>query len=294
MGEINSIQVVCACGRKLKAPAKAVGRKARCPACGAVVVVRAAEPVRPTSDARIPRSKTAPVMVVARGESDFAAGENTGVDEYGGDDLDGLAELARHVESNATVIERPRCLQCASVMKEGDVLCTQCGYDTRSGKQLSTSTVKAKRSTAKAGNKKGKKPIDRMAPDGSFIAGVAFSAAFAIGASALWIAVAYATGFTVGYIAILIGGAAGVGMQIGHKGYSSVGGATAAAMTLVAILLAKLIVIELVLSRHNIHKSVMDLDSAKLAYYFFSPIGLIIIAVGMAAAYRTANGSVTG
>jgi hypothetical protein len=34
--------------------------------------------------------------------------------------------------------------------------------------------------------------------------------------------------------------------------------------------------------------------AAALGYYFFNPAGLIIMAVGMAAGYRTANGGVTG
>ena len=43
-----------------------------------------------------------------------------------------------------------------------------------------------------------------MAPQGSFVAGLAMSAAFALAASLVWIAIAWVTGFTIGYIAILI------------------------------------------------------------------------------------------
>ena len=82
-------------------------------------------------------------------------------------------------------------------------------------------------------------------------------------------------------------------MKIGQKGFSSLGGSAAAGMTLVAILLAKLAVIEMLLSRQGLNRSIFDLNGAKLGYYFCSPIGLIIIAVGMGAAYRTANGSVS-
>jgi hypothetical protein len=39
-------------------------------------------------------------------------------------------------------------------------------------------------------------------------------------------------------------------------------------------------------------RTIDTISSAKLGYYFFSPIGLIIILVGMAAAFRTANGSI--
>ena len=49
-----------------------------------------------------------------------------------------------------------------------------------------------------------------------------------------------------------------------------------------------------ILARHQSRVSIFDLNAATLAYYFFNPMSLIIIAIGMAAAFRTANGSVTG
>jgi hypothetical protein len=119
-----------------------------------------------------------------------------------------------------------------------------------------------------------------------------FSLVFAVVASVVWIGLAYATGYSIGYVAILIGGAAGIGMQLGHKGYSRTGGIAAAALTLVAILLAKLIVLELPLGRTHPPRTLASLDAAKLGWYFFSPIGSIIMLIGMAAAFRTANGSV--
>ena len=76
-------------------------------------------------------------------------------------------------------------------------------------------------------------------------------------------------------------------MRVGHKGFSTVGGMIASAMTLAAILAAKVVVIELVLARQGLGRSIFDLDSTKLGFYFLSPIGLIIIAIGMGAAYRT-------
>lgn len=56
----DTIAVHCGCGKKLKAPASAVGKKAKCPSCGSVVVIQAppevpeetydfAEPERPKS-----------------------------------------------------------------------------------------------------------------------------------------------------------------------------------------------------------------------------------------------------
>jgi hypothetical protein len=173
-------------------------------------------------------------------------------------------------------------------MPLGAVLCTNCGYDTRTGKKLAVATAaRPANLSAFAAGGKANATVDRMAPQGSFAAGFVVSLLFAVGASIIWIALAYATGVTIGYVAILIGGAAGVGMQIGHKGYSRTGGYAAAVLTLVAILLAKLVVLEMLLSRTASHRSIANLDPAKLGYYFFSPIGLIIIVIGMAAAFRT-------
>jgi hypothetical protein len=63
-------------------------------------------------------------------------------------------------------------------------------------------------------------------------------------------------------------------------------------MTLFAILVAKVVVLELILQHEN--KSLSQLDQAEVAYYFFRPMGLIIIIIGVAAAFRTANGSSKG
>jgi predicted RNA-binding Zn-ribbon protein involved in translation (DUF1610 family) len=288
----ESITVACACGKKLKAPANSVGKKARCPACGNIIVLAAAGTTRPatpraTANPSAVARKTPAVAAVAARPAPSPAAVSADDDNF----LNALNDLAEQ-EGTAPqpATQTTRCPKCKSAMADGAVLCTNCGFDTRSGKVLSYQSAKP---AAKAGKRK---PVDRMAPQGSFMAGLAMSAAFALAASVLWFVVAWLTGFAIGYVAIVIGLAAGVGMQIGQKGYSSAGGYTASGMTLGAILLAKLAVVELIIlpiiQRHNPHASISTLNSAALGYYFFSPIGLIIMAVGMAAAFRTANGSV--
>jgi hypothetical protein len=209
------------------------------------------------------------------------------------DPFDALDELARQEEAATPLQDVARCSQCATAMPPGAVVCTSCGYDTRTGKKLAIATAAkpSKASAIASGGKKGKAVVDRMAPTGSLAAGLVMSLIFAVAASLVWISLAYLTGVTIGYVAILIGGAAGVGMQIGHKGYSRAGGIAAAALTLGAILLAKVVVLELILSR--VHKTMGNLTSAELGYYFLRPMGLVIIVIGMGAAFRTANGSVT-
>jgi hypothetical protein len=206
-----------------------------------------------------------------------------------------LYELAEQAGAAPIPADTAGCPQCAAPMAGGAVLCTACGFDLRTGKKLAAASApKPGRAVSPTGRGSKGKAVDRMAPQGSFAAGFALCAAFALAASILWVAVAWATGYAIGHIAILIGGAAGAGMKIGHKGFSSAGGAAAAGMTLVAILLAKLVVIELIISSHGSHASISNIDSTVLAAYFFSPIGLVIMCIGMAAAFRTASGSVKG
>ena len=59
----------------------------------------------------------------------------------------------------------------------------------------------------------------------------------------------------------------------------------------VQVLVAKFVVLEIILARIGNDTSISDLNGLRLGYYFFNPIGSIIILVGVAAAYRTANGS---
>jgi hypothetical protein len=249
-----TISVACGCGKRLKAPASAAGRRAKCPACSAPVLIPQPDP--PAADSAD----------------------------------DALYELAAQAES-APVPTATVCPQCRTAMPDTAVLCTHCGYNTRTGKSVAAAVAAppppkpGKPLTYGAGKNK---PVDYMAPSGSLVLGIVLSAVFALAASLVWIVIAFLTGFTIGYIALLIGVAAGIGMQVGHRGYSKPGGVIAAGMTLVAIFTAKFVVLFAILA--HAHKSFAQIDSAKLGLYFFSPIGLIIICVGVGAAYKAASG----
>jgi DNA-directed RNA polymerase subunit M/transcription elongation factor TFIIS len=290
-----SIQVVCACGKKLKAPATSVGKKARCPACGAIMILSANATARTADAASTAASAAAPGRTSA-GRTVSQPSPSPATVPEDDDGLGALYDLAEQAKATPTPTAAARCPKCKSAMDDGAVLCTNCGYDTRTGKALSSAPL-AKQPSAVAGGNKAK-PVDLMAPQGSFVAGLAMSAAFALAASVLWFVVAWATGYAFGYIAILIGGAAGAGMKIGQKGFSSAGGAVAAGMTLAAILIAKLALVEFIMlpiATHNDpHASIFNLNTAALAYFFFKPISLIIMLIGMGAAFRTANGSISG
>ena len=293
----NVISVVCDCGKRLKGPASAAGRMARCPACGATILLSPggiSTNAIPSPSQQTARSTAAPAMAVARTKSARPAPPPAPVPAHEDDGLGAMYELAQQANAAPADANVVCCPQCRAVMDDNAVLCVNCGYDTRTGKSLAVDSPPVpvgRAASNKASSKPGKKsnkPVDYMAPDGSIVMGIILSAVFALAASLVWIGVAWATGLAISYIALLIGGAAGVGMQIGHRGYSKVGGLIAAFMTLGAIILAKIVVLELILARHN--ESIANINGSRLGLYFFSPFGLIIIAVGVGAAYKTANG----
>jgi hypothetical protein len=264
----ESITVLCRCGKRLKAPAASVGRKARCPACGGVLVLA------PVAAAEV-LARPAPMPAVVGGR---------------GDGLDALYELAEQASAAAPAAERPRCPQCRTALEDRAVLCTNCGYDTRTGRAVAAATVdRPAKAAGRAKGRGGKQPVDRMVPQGSIVVGVAMSAAFALAASVLWVVVAMATGYMVGYLAILIGAAAGAGMKVGQKGVGGATGIAAAAVTFGTIVVAKLVVIELYLRQHMPGVSIADVDSSRLAAIVFEPIGLVMMVIGVLAAFRAAK-----
>jgi len=303
-----SIRILCACGKKLNAPAGSEGKRARCPACGASVVIGAsaaaqpqAAPANPPLAAKVAstaKPMTAASPAVAKRPTTVATSAPpkpvarvapAAPSTQEPDPFQALCDAADEMALAAPATEDvPRCPQCRSMMGGGAVVCIKCGYDSRSGKRLVTEATAQKPAKKLFGGGQKKQPEDRMAPDGSFILGLILSTVFALAASLVWIGIAWATGLTIGYIAILIGAAAGLGMQAGHRGYSALGGVAAAGITFATIMLAKYTVLILLLGR--LGKTMTDVDGAKLGYYFFSPIGLIIIAIGVGAAYKTANG----
>jgi hypothetical protein len=178
----------------------------------------------------------------------------------GGADLDGLYALAaveKQAQKAGAIDDSPRCPKCFSELGAGAVLCTNCGFDLRSRKQITVQTgdPKAQAKAAKGGglfgskgggSKPGKK--DKMAPQGSFLVGMACCAGFAIAGALIWFLIGYYTGYSIGFVAMGVGALAGVGMQIGQKGYSKLGGVVAAAMTLVAIVIANIAIAVVVLA----------------------------------------------
>jgi hypothetical protein len=210
------------------------------------------------------------------------------------DPFGALYELADHEESGSPVQESPRCPQCRSTMADGAVLCVKCGYDTRTGKKLSTESVsKAGKAKPFVPGKK-QKPVDMMAAQGSFLLGVALCAAFGLGVAAIWFGIAKATGYGLPLIGCLTGAACGAGMHIGQKGTSDIGGITAAVITFLSIMAAKLAVAYMVLL--PLAQTLDDESTFKLVlmYSMVRPSSLISLVVGTGVAWRTASGSMSG
>ena len=212
----STISVTCSCGKKLKAPASAVGKKAKCPKCGNVLTVAAPPPPPPEDDS-----------------------------------LDALYDLAQESEQHAAQQQlAPRCPQCMREMAAGAVLCTNCGYDTRKGRAVTAAPAPAATGTrydpaaaAAAANASTRKVVDKMAPQGPYWKGALASAGGAAIGAFVWVMIAYATGYWGMLPVLLVAVLAGIGMQWGQEGYSYLGGATAAGITFIVMILARLAVI---------------------------------------------------
>src|SRR2546430_6353273 len=136
----EKISVQCACGKKLKAPASAVGRKAKCPSCGNVLTIEPPPPPEPEDD------------------------------QLGA--LYDLADAEKDAARANRVDDSPRCPQCAADMAADAVLCVNCGYDLRAKSKVAAKPVVTKPLVDLDAAKSSKKPKDKMAPEGKFIVGL--------------------------------------------------------------------------------------------------------------------------
>ena len=238
----STITVHCNCGKRLKAPASAVGRKAKCPSCGNVMFVEAPAPE--------------PVAV--------------GVDEHSDEpyDFSDLDELAASEAKAAAVAEandqNARCANCSMVMSRTAAICVNCGYDVRKGKVLTTAKVAA----TKGGGgflglaKKTEPKKDKLAPQGPVYIGILLSIVFAVVASLPWFIVTYMTDRDFYILEVLVGVAAGFGMQVGQKGYSTLGGILAAATTFVVLIGTRIVLVIAVLAPMVIERDTTSADVA--------------------------------
>lgn len=203
----------CQCGARLKAPAAAAGKRVKCPKCGQVNTVPAAT------------------------RQEEAAG--------GGFDINSTLEaLAKH-ERSAAAVEQPassrgiRCANCGAMMSAEARLCTQCGYDTRTGRKLKAASAKQAAAAA---------AVRQVATGaGRFLLGTGLCAAGAVVGAVIWCVVAVATGYELGWIAWGLGGLAGLGMRLGYREENARAGAVATVIAVGGIFLGKILVFAFVI-----------------------------------------------
>jgi hypothetical protein len=144
-----------------------------------------------------------------------------------------LKELAG--EEAAPVTATP-CPTCGAGMMAGAVICTTCGYNVQTKKNMRS--VVERGSAPGEGGGGGGLGSSRSAagalvalPTLLILGSVGAAIGGAVGAG-IWAAVAYNLGFHMSYIAILIGVLTGAGMRAGVRGYA--GGLTGALAALIA------------------------------------------------------------
>lgn len=228
------IKFQCAsCGKKLGVPDDYAGKKVRCNACKAPVevpgVAVAAAPVKAAAPAKtkaepsdeyelslddlMPSQPVAPPAVAAAPSSRPAQG--------GGAGRNAAQAVA---EARGT---KP-CPKCGAAMKDSAVICIQCGHNVKVGMNAKT-VAGAKKAAGLAGR-------TTAALIGGGVA--------AIAGGVIWAFVARATGLEIAYVAIGIGALVGLVVAIASQAQNTMLGAYAAAMTVVALLIGKVMIVQ--------------------------------------------------
>ena len=202
----GNMSIRCECGATLGVNASAIGRQAKCPACGVVFVIEAPDAVLPIGD-----------------DSDSLL-----------DDLAAMEQSSEKIEEQGTGNLKTTCPACSTVMAADANICVSCGYDMRTG--ASHKAVNAKRAAAADATRR----LGRRAR--SFAFGCALSAAGALIGAAIWCVIAIVANYEIGFIACGLGALAGLGMVKGCGEESVKAGVTAAAFAVVGILAAKLMI----------------------------------------------------
>ncbi|NQT14766.1 MAG: hypothetical protein HQ582_18575 [Planctomycetes bacterium] len=221
-----------ACHKRFKAPDKLAGKRVKCPQCGGVIQVPAPQaPIvekpavasRP-AEGQVPKSAAAAPVPVP-------------------------AQAAR------------QCSSCGAALAAKAVLCVSCGLDLRTGQKVEAQpppiptaagpevTLPKKDEEQQEGKTKKKKKKKRKKRHGelpqglAFLRGLAVSFGSAMIGSFMWFALAYWLKVEIGIIAWVLGGLAGVGMMIGYGVEDVLAGLGAAAMALLAIFVAKVMIV---------------------------------------------------
>ena len=169
----SSIVVVCKCGKKLKAPAAAAGKKARCPACANTLVLT------PGTAAQLPPLLQLPSHPLLRGKRRQLPHPGPLVQRL-------RFRPTTMISAHFTIwprrkippLHRQTPRDARSVPREWTKarFCARTAAMTPAQGKPSLAPSPETRSTV-ATKKKKDKPIDMMAPQGSFVLGIVVSAA---------------------------------------------------------------------------------------------------------------------
>jgi hypothetical protein len=224
-GTSDHLVVECACGKRLKAPASAIGRKAKCPKCGNIMVVEAPPP--PPDE----------------GDLDFNAIYDIAEKE---------AQLAAQQEASAPT--SMRCPSCGGALAAGAVLCVGCGFDIRTKRKFTpkaaaaapTAPAKGQAKSAggwfsKATKKDSSEDEEAPAASGNVFLGIGLGLlGAALGAIPLFFGWYKADNIPfIGWLVLLVGAGAGFGVNFGYKAGTHFAGAIAAAITIAVVLTTK-------------------------------------------------------
>ncbi len=209
----DQVKIRCECGAGLRLPAKALGRKVKCPKCQRAFVATSGEH---------PASAAAPADDLSSMMQELAAAEKKSA---------AVAQPDRASSAPAPTA----CPLCGKPLEAGAVLCTGCGYDARTGRRLSSAKVSVPVAARFA----------KLA--GTFLFGCVLSAIGAGIGAILWVVIAAVTMCEIGWIAWGLGALAGTGMALGYRRYTPRAGAVAAIIAALAILASKAAVFVLVL-----------------------------------------------
>lgn len=131
------ISVVCQCGAKLNAKDELAGRSVKCPKCSQLIKIPGAAAAKPTESKPATPGKPVGSATEKAAKSPTKAAPKAAkpepVDALGGI-LDEMGVAAAPIKHEIA------CPKCGAGMKEGAILCVACGYNTKTGKQIASSS----------------------------------------------------------------------------------------------------------------------------------------------------------
>lgn len=254
------------CQRKLRLPAAAAGRKARCPACGETFRVperkrstprpptpAGGDPIRFDCDRCGAHIKMPPGAAGRRARCPKCRNVLTipapdaPPDEHGLDDgfdlLDDLASGEPAAPAAPAPAPASACPACNAPMSASAQLCVSCGHNRSTGRKHAGASLGAIGSGAAGAALGGL----RLAANPLLIGCLLSLAGATIGA-VVWTMVAWQTGYEIGWIAWGLGALAGAGMYLGWRDGSGTSGAIAAGFAVLGIFGAKIAIFAMLIS----------------------------------------------